>query len=380
MNNPEQKSELNFTVAVMIYNVEQYLPACIKSIMVQSGDDIEILLIDDGSTDDSGNICDRYAEKDKRIRVIHKMNGGVSNARNTAVKQAKGKWLIMVDGDDLLTDTAIEMCRKYLNDDSDWIQFDAVTFADTLSLENWQPKGKEVIIENEKLNEFHTLLIDRSSESSNKYPVYNINPAWSKMWNMDFIRKNDLWYDSSVKKGEGTIFTFTASYIAKKVRIVPRVIYGYRINLDSIMHRFSPDIIKMQKEQWMHYYKIIESHHEEKNKFIMDSLKRRGIYLIENAIHLGIAHRNCNMSKKEKIEWAKELCELEWVQQTVAYASEQGLLDKEKRLIKKRNYIGLVRYCNCLRRRNIFAYRLHRNGIGKAVIAVYRNVRYSKHI
>ena len=65
---------INFTIAVMIYNVEQFLPACIESCIKQSGDDIEILLIDDGSTDRSGNICDEYAERDSRVSVIHKQN------------------------------------------------------------------------------------------------------------------------------------------------------------------------------------------------------------------------------------------------------------------------------------------------------------------
>lgn len=90
------------SVIVPVYNTEQYLPRCLDSILSQSFTDFELLLIDDGSTDDSGTICDAYAEKDSRIRVFHKENGGVSSARNMGVDNAKGEWVFFMDSDDEL--------------------------------------------------------------------------------------------------------------------------------------------------------------------------------------------------------------------------------------------------------------------------------------
>lgn len=88
------------SVIVPVYNVEKYLRRCIDSILAQTFTDFELLLIDDGSKDSSGKICDEYAEKDKRIRVFHKENGGVSSARNVGLGNAKGEWIAFIDSDD----------------------------------------------------------------------------------------------------------------------------------------------------------------------------------------------------------------------------------------------------------------------------------------
>ena len=88
------------SVIVPVYNTEKYLHRCIDSILAQTFTDFELLLIDDGSTDNSGTICDEYATKDSRVRVFHKKNGGVSSARNLGVDNAKGEWVTFVDSDD----------------------------------------------------------------------------------------------------------------------------------------------------------------------------------------------------------------------------------------------------------------------------------------
>lgn len=91
---------MQFSVIVPVYNVRPYLDACIQSILAQSYADYEILLIDDGSTDGSGEICDVWAKKDSRIRVIHQPNGGLAAARNTGIREAKGDYLLFLDSDD----------------------------------------------------------------------------------------------------------------------------------------------------------------------------------------------------------------------------------------------------------------------------------------
>lgn len=94
MNNPK------VSVIVPVYNVEKLLQRCIDSILAQTFTDFELLLIDDGSKDKSGEICDEYAAKDSRIRVFHKQNGGVSTARNLGIDKAQGEWIYFVDSDD----------------------------------------------------------------------------------------------------------------------------------------------------------------------------------------------------------------------------------------------------------------------------------------
>ena len=88
------------SVIVAVYNIEEYLPRCVDSILAQTYRNLEIILVDDGSKDQSGNICDSYAEKDRRIKVIHKKNGGLSDARNAGMNAATGEYIGFVDGDD----------------------------------------------------------------------------------------------------------------------------------------------------------------------------------------------------------------------------------------------------------------------------------------
>ena len=96
------KNNPKISIIVPVYNVELFLPRCIDSILNQSFVDFELLLIDDGSKDKSGEICDEYAEKDKRIKVFHKVNGGVSSARNLGLEKSKGEYITFVDADDYL--------------------------------------------------------------------------------------------------------------------------------------------------------------------------------------------------------------------------------------------------------------------------------------
>lgn len=97
-----------FSIVVPVYGVEKFLPQCIKSILAQSYSDFELILVDDGSVDRSGEICDNYQQKDKRIQVIHKKNGGLVSARKAGVNQAKGDYVIPVDGDDWIANTLLE--------------------------------------------------------------------------------------------------------------------------------------------------------------------------------------------------------------------------------------------------------------------------------
>ena len=102
------------SVIVTIYNVEEYLPQCIESILNQTYRDLEIFLVNDGSTDSSGVICNQYANLDSRIKVINQTNLGVSAARNTGLKRATGKYIYFIDGDDYIHPQLLEILESYL--------------------------------------------------------------------------------------------------------------------------------------------------------------------------------------------------------------------------------------------------------------------------
>ena len=109
MENPK------ISIIVPVYNAERYLHRCIDSILAQTFRDFELLLIDDGSKDNSGYICDEYAEKDERVKVWHKENGGVSSARNVGLDNARGEWVTFADSDDWLESNAFAYYDELTN-------------------------------------------------------------------------------------------------------------------------------------------------------------------------------------------------------------------------------------------------------------------------
>ena len=103
-----------FSIITPVYNAEKYIEKCIESIQDQTFSNFELLLVNDGSSDNSGELCDSYAVKDSRIQVFHKRNGGVSSARNFALDKAKGKYIIFLDSDDYFTLNALDVCKDIL--------------------------------------------------------------------------------------------------------------------------------------------------------------------------------------------------------------------------------------------------------------------------
>ena len=109
------------SIIVPCYNVERELSRCIDSILAQTYNNFELLLVEDGSPDQSGKICDEYAMKDSRIRVFHKPNGGVSSARNMGLDNAKGEWVCLIDGDDSIPQDALATYVQHISSDVDLV-------------------------------------------------------------------------------------------------------------------------------------------------------------------------------------------------------------------------------------------------------------------
>ena len=110
-----------FSVIVPVYKVEDYLPNCIESILGQTFSDFELILVDDGSPDNCPKICDSYMEKDQRIKVVHKENGGLASARRAGIKVAQGEYVFNLDSDDLIENDTLECAYKIIKDTDCWM-------------------------------------------------------------------------------------------------------------------------------------------------------------------------------------------------------------------------------------------------------------------
>ncbi|SCZ79715.1 glycosyltransferase [Pseudobutyrivibrio xylanivorans] len=209
------------TVIVPIYNVEKYIHKCVDSILNQTYSNLEIFLVDDGSPDGCPQICDEYAQKDSRIKVIHKKNGGLSDARNVAIDVMTGKYVTFVDSDDYLSLDCIEsMYNALVSNDADLAVCNYAYITEDNQIIN-HPKcsGKiEVFGQEEALYE----LLD-----SRKYS----NSAWGKLYRADYFE--DVRYPFG-KIYEDVPTTYKLFMKADKVAYVEQTNYFYLYNIKAI--------------------------------------------------------------------------------------------------------------------------------------------------
>ena len=179
------------SVVVSIYNMEEYLYKCVESLLNQTYQNYEILLIDDGSADNCGKICDEFEAKEEKIKTVHKQNGGVSSARNCGIKQAKGEWIVFPDPDD-------------------WVE------------PNYLQKLIDIQIKNDE-KEMEYLM----------YPNYFSGYSWNKLYSLNLIIKNNLFFDEELGMIQDLHFNVRYFQFCNKIAYDPEPVYHYVIH-DSL--------------------------------------------------------------------------------------------------------------------------------------------------
>lgn len=189
-----------FSVIVPVYNVSQYLRRCIDSVLSQSYGDFELLLVDDGSSDDSGVICDEYAEKDGRIKVFHKENGGVSSARNKGIDEARGNYVVFVDSDDYILSDRLSQILKLSDNNPDIIVEYYATPA--------EHKYKYKLID---IQDFDI--------------IRNVGVIWTSAFRNKVLKENNIHFDETIWHGEDSLFVLDFFYRCNTIIFADE--YGY---------------------------------------------------------------------------------------------------------------------------------------------------------
>lgn len=237
------------SIIVPVYNAERYLKTCIKSILRQTYYNLEIIIIDDGSIDQSTYICDHFAKRDQRIRVYHKKNKGVSSARNLGIEQAKGSYITFVDADDFIYKEYVEILVKDMNRfQADIVQCGYIEyFSNGTKLQKTKSKNYRALLDNH----------------FNYCKNMDIGFVRGKLFRKDMIR--DIRFNEQISMSEDALFV---AHVMKKSKFIfyeKRILYLYRIHLDSSMRRVSETsdftalkakklIFKMQEEGSIAYY------------------------------------------------------------------------------------------------------------------------------
>ncbi len=210
-------AELTFSFIVPVYNVEQYLAQCIESVLSQTCSDFELILVDDGSTDSSGEICDRYKAEDARVHVVHKKNAGVSVARNVGIEQAQGKYVCFIDSDDWIES---DYLAKILTEiaDFDILFFGCVCHYEDGSVRSLCPSAVECRTDLYKAIS-HLL--------QNDMKVNYFGFTWNSVFRRDIINQFGIRFVEKLSVSEDEVFTLAYCNQAHSLKVMPSPLYHY---------------------------------------------------------------------------------------------------------------------------------------------------------
>ncbi len=222
------------SVIVPVYNVEKYLSRCIDSILNQTFSDFELILVDDGSPDQSGKICDEYALKDSRVKVIHKKNGGVSAARNTGIDEAVGEYIMFVDSDDYIDENMLSDMMIHNGVDAIFCGF---TYVDKMGNKIKKCSVKDFCaIEKPLFIEKHYMKCKKN---------YIISGPCNKIFKTEVIKRNNVKFDETISICEDGSFVMNALQYCKTFSNIGASYYNYvQYGENTLMHKYNANAIE----------------------------------------------------------------------------------------------------------------------------------------
>lgn len=271
------------SVIVPIYNVEKYLNRCVDSILAQTWSDFELILIDDGSSDRSGVICDEYAQKDGRVRVIHKENGGVSSARNAGLDAAEGELVAFVDSDDYVDERYLE--------------------------ELTAPDGDLIVCR------VHKILTDGTqephcpsrtgTEEINAVILFTegfLNTVWGKLFKKEIIEQHHIRFQEDMTYGEDAMFALNYADYCTDVFLIDRPLYYYvKYKANTLTTTVSKNSVVSYHKHSDRIFSFFVNHGVD--LAVANSLSRGPKLKMKHAFFT--IYENTQMTVKEKYEWYK---------------------------------------------------------------------------
>lgn len=335
------------SIIVPIYNAQNYLSQCIESIQSQAYSNIEVILVDDGSTDDSLAVCNKYALEDSRITVIHKNNGGVSSARNTGLDSCHGKWVGFVDSDDLpkslMYDTMITLVE---NHKGDMVMggYEKKSLDDSVTI-SLPYNG---CIENQDIKK-----IIYSMSFWNGYLNHQQLPSlygsvWPNLYNVDIIRSNKLRFPDNIKIGEDLLFNLSYLSHVSKIVMINKPLYEYNVCFESATRKRNPFL-------WREYSRLLEN----VNSILMSMYEGEAELLynvhkqyLNYAINVIEEQYSLIANQKERYKEIEKLCKDENVNTAAQYIMTHSykIKDKVQAFLFSKQIVVLLDFWICRRR------------------------------
>ena len=237
----------SFSVIVPIYNVEQYVRKCIESILAQTYKNFELILVDDGSPDNCPVICDEYAKRDERIRVIHKKNQGLVAARNSGAEAANAEYICYVDGDDWIAPNLLETVwnKTISKDDPDMVVFSAVRQFDDHQEEIPKSVPEGLYDKKRLIKEVYPYMMYDNRKPFCTGLIFPV--AWNKIFKKSLLREHYC-RETRIRMGEDNAFVFECLYRSDKVYFCEDILYYYnQLNTGSMVHSYDPNRFENNK-------------------------------------------------------------------------------------------------------------------------------------
>lgn len=308
------------SVVIPVYKVEQYIRQCLDSVIGQTYQNLEIILVDDGSPDNCGAICDEYAQKDARVKVIHKENGGLCAARNEGLACATGDWIALVDSDDWCELDYYERFIKEIGNSCPDIFWACSHFIEY--------NGKSQV-----LYDFKNSFMAKGRAEIRKYmsQIAHIGLPWDKLYRRSFLIENNLLFDTRIKSLEDHLFNFQAFDLANMVAGAVFAGYHNRVVATSIVNGYNPDKAK----QTHNTLSILDAYIHRKD--LPNELRKVVYFDAMVGIRFSLSSYYFHpRNKKSYVEVAKELKELKSLKyyHAAIWDKDSSYLSKKQRILK----------------------------------------------
>lgn len=236
------KQAPEISIIIPVYNIAHYLEECVESIIKQSFTDFEVILVDDGSNDGSADLCDKYKTY-SNFSVVHTKNEGAAHARNTGLDIAKGKYVAFIDGDDAIVESYLEFLYKEIE-----TQNVDIAVCCCKSIENGEEDhffSKDTIFDNDNRIELIYQLIEMRYGQPGPFYYTGIGVPWGKLYNRDFIEKNNLRFDNNLRRLQDNMFNMYAFHKAGRIKYINNPLYLYRRgHVSSLSVNYNPNLAR----------------------------------------------------------------------------------------------------------------------------------------
>lgn len=341
------------SIIIPVYNRINKLSASVKSVLKQTYKDIEIILVDDGSTDGSSELCDKLAFEDDRIKVIHQNNQGVAVARNTGILKASGDYIGFVDSDDLIEPQMYETMYKNLVENS----VDLVVCGSKIGQYNKNTK----LISNNINYHFDQLIIGRENILTEILKLLTgslMNPVWNKLYKVENIKKYNIKFPKNIPLGEDLLFNLQYYKTIESIKFLSECLYIYIIDeKDGTLARYYENKFVYMNSQYkgvIDYVSNVEEDSPQHQKQI-DFLYIKWIY----SCFIDLFCDNCLLNKKDKYIYIKNILREENVNEVAkSNISTRGINGLLSRTIYKKNINMIYIYSHL-----IYLLRFKSNGL-----------------